>query len=133
PVFSTVRCRPHRFHARKDSSQRQGIITDSNDATSFRTDTHGVVNYFGSGIVEGLALWLGASLAFVSVHAVLWTSLPGRGRTVRYAAAAVLMSVPPFGIVGWAHPITAAGIVFPGWGWWGLAAAAIGLLAMTTK
>ncbi len=93
----------------------------------------GVVNYFGSGIAEGLALWLGASLAFVAVHAVLWTSRPGRGRAVRYAVAAVLMSVPPFGIVGWAHPITAAGIVFPGWGWWGLAAAAIGLLAMTTK
>lgn len=93
----------------------------------------GVVNYFGSGIAEGLALWLGASLAFVSVHAVLWTSRPGSGRTVRYAVAAVLMSVPPFGIVGWAHPITAAGVVFPGWGWWGLAAAAIGLLSMTTK
>ncbi|WEX12267.1 conjugal transfer protein TraB [Chelativorans sp. AA-79] len=93
----------------------------------------GVVNYFGSGIAEGFALWLGASLAFVTVHAVLWTSRPGSGRIVRYSVAAVLMSVPPFGIVGWAHPITAAGIVFPGWGWWGLAAAAIGLLAMTTK
>lgn len=43
------------------------------------------------------------------------------------------MSVPPFGIVGWAHPLTAAGILFPGWGWWGLAAAAIGLLAMTAR
>ncbi len=93
----------------------------------------GVVNYFDSGIAAGLGLWLGASLAFVAVHAVLWTLRPGRGRTVRYAAAAVLMSLPPFGIVGWAHPITAAGIVFPGWGWWGLAAAAIGLFAMTTK
>lgn len=95
--------------------------------------SQGVVNYFGSGIAEGLALWLGASLAFVAVHAVLWTSRPGSERIVRYGVAAVLMSVPPFGIVGWAHPITAAGIVFPGWGWWGLAAAAIGLLAMTTR
>jgi hypothetical protein len=43
------------------------------------------------------------------------------------------MSVPPFGIVGWASPLTAAGVLFPGWGWFGLAATATGLLIMTTK
>ncbi|MCT9000382.1 conjugal transfer protein TraB [Chelativorans intermedius] len=110
-----------------------GIVSAGYFLAASRGLPQGVVNYFGSGIAEGLALWLGASLAFVAVHAVLWTSRPGTGRTLRYAAAAILMSVPPFGIVGWAHPITAAGIVFPGWGWWGLVAAAIGLLAMTTK
>ncbi len=110
-----------------------GIVSAGYFLAASRGLPQGVVNYFGSGIAEGLALWLGASLAFVVVHAVLWTSRPGRGRTLRYAAAALLLSVPPFGIVGWAHPITAAGIVFPGWGWWGLGAAAIGLLAMTTK
>lgn len=52
---------------------------------------------------------------------------------MRYSAAAALMGLPPFGIVGWAHPLTVAGVLFPGWGWWGLAAAAAGLLAMTTK
>ena len=107
-----------------------GIVSAGYFLAASRGLPQGVVNYFGSGIAEGLALWLGASLAFVVVHAVLWTSRPGTGRTLRYAAAAILMSVPPFGIVGWAHPITAAGIVFPGWRWWGLAAAAIGLLAM---
>ncbi len=110
-----------------------GIVSAGYFLAASRGLPQGVVNYFGSGIAEGLALWLGASLAFVVVHAVLWTSRPGTGRTLRYAAAAILMSVPPFGIVGWAHPITAAGIVFPGWRWWGLAAAAIGLLAMTTR
>lgn len=93
----------------------------------------GSVNFFGGGFAGGVLLWLIASIAFVAVHTVLWTSRPGWHRILRYGAAAVLMSVPPFGIVGWAHPITAAGIVFPGWGWWGLTAAAIGLLAMTTK
>lgn len=93
----------------------------------------GVANFYGSGLEAGIALWAGAALTFVIVHAALWTSRPGWGRAVRYGVAAVLMSVPPFGIVGWAHPITAAGIVFPGWGWWGLAAAAIGLLAMTMR
>ena len=43
------------------------------------------------------------------------------------------MSVPPFGIVGWASPITAAGVLCPGWGWAGLVATAAGLSAMTTR
>lgn len=93
----------------------------------------GVANFYASDLWPGLLLWFAASLSFVVVHAALWTKRPGKERAVRYLAAAVLMAVPPFGIVGWAHPITAAGVVFPGWGWWGLAAAAAGLIAMTTK
>jgi apolipoprotein N-acyltransferase len=30
------------------------------------------------------------------------------------------MALPPFGVVGWAHPLTAAGVLFPGLGWVGL-------------
>jgi apolipoprotein N-acyltransferase len=52
---------------------------------------------------------------------------------MQYLTAAVLMAVPPFGITGWAHPITAAGILFPGWSWVGLAAAAAGLTGMTSR
>lgn len=93
----------------------------------------GVANFYACDLWPGLLLWFAASLSFVVVHAALWTKRPGKGRAAHYLAAAVLMAVPPFGIVGWAHPITAAGVLFPGWGWWGLAAAAAGLLAMTTK
>lgn len=93
----------------------------------------GVMNFYGSGLEAGIALWFAASLSFVAVHAVLWTRRRGWRPVIRYAIAAVLMSVPPFGIVGWAHPITAAGVIFPGWGWAGLASASIGLLVMTTR
>lgn len=93
----------------------------------------GVTNFYGSGFGAGIALWLAAASGFVLVHAALWTGRPGWGRALRYCIAAVLMSVPPFGIVGWAQPLTAAGIVFPGWGWFGLAAGAIGLVVMTTR
>lgn len=93
----------------------------------------GVVNFYGGGFGAGIALWFAAASGFVIVHAVLWTPQPGRGRALRYCVAAVTMSVPPFGILGWAHPITAAGVVFPGWGWFGLAVSAIGLLAMTIR
>ncbi len=89
--------------------------------------------FFGAQLAIGLGLWLAGSLMFVAVHAVLWTSRGDWRRPIRYAIAAVLMSVPPFGIVGWAHPITAAGVLFPGWAWFGLAATAALLVAMTTR
>ena len=52
---------------------------------------------------------------------------------MRYLMAVVLMAVPPFGITGWAHPLTAAGVIFPGWGWVGIVATTAGLLCMTSR
>lgn len=93
----------------------------------------GVANFYASDLWPGLLLWFAASLCFVFVHTVLWSARPGWGRTLRYGAASLLMALPPFGIVGWAHPLTATGVVFPGWGWWGLAATSAGLAVMTTR
>ncbi len=93
----------------------------------------GRFDLFGAQLTIGLGLWLAASLMFVAVHTALWTSRGGWRQPLRYAIAAVLMSVPPFGTVGWAHPITAAGILFPGWAWFGLAATAALLITMTTR
>lgn len=93
----------------------------------------GVANFHATDLWSGFLLWIVASLSFVAVHAALWTRHPGRGKAVRYLTAATLMAVPPFGIVGWAHPVTAAGLVFPGWGWWGLAIITAGLAIMTTR
>jgi hypothetical protein len=45
----------------------------------------------------------------------------------------VLTGLPPFGIIGWAHPLTASGVLFPGWGWWGLAAAAASIVIMISR
>ena len=92
----------------------------------------GVANFYSSDIWPGLLLWLVASSAFVTVHSVLWTNQEGWQRPLRYLAACLAMAVPPFGILGWAHPVTAAGVLLPGWGWWGLAAMAAGLVVMTT-
>ncbi len=98
-----------------------------------RSLPQGVGNFYGSGFAAGIALWIAASVMFVATHALLWTARPGRARVIRYSLAAIMLSVPPIGIVGWAHPITAAGILFPGCSWLGLVAAAIGLLVMTTR
>ena len=110
-----------------------GLVSLAHFLAASRGLPEGVAIFFGSDMSMGLALWLVASLMFVIVHAGLWTSKTGWHRPLRYAIAAILMSLPPFGIVGWASPITAAGVLFPGAGWYGLAATAIGLLAMTTK
>lgn len=93
----------------------------------------GVANFYSSDIWPGILLWLVASFAFVTVHSVLWTDRKGWQKPLRYLAACVATAVPPFGILGWAHPITAAGVLFPGWGWWGLGAMAAGLIVMTTR
>lgn len=95
--------------------------------------SQGVANFYGSDLWPGMLLWLAASLSFVAVHTALWTRRPEWGRAMRFGLAAVLMAVPPFGIVGWAHPLTAAGVLFPGWGWAGLAATATGLVVITTR
>lgn len=107
----------------------------------------GAAEFFGSSVWIGFVLWIVAALPFVAVHALLWTKREGwrrkrRGRSqagrgtklsLHYGLIMVLVAVPPLGITGWAHPITAAGVLFPGWGWWGLGATGIGLCLMTTR
>jgi hypothetical protein len=92
----------------------------------------GVAAFYSSDIWPGLLLWLCASLSFVVVHSVLWTK-NANVRPFRYLLAAIIMSIPPFGITGWAHPVTAAGVVFPGWGWWGLGLITAGLAGLVTR
>lgn len=103
----------------------------------------GVANFYTADLWPGLLLWAAASTSFVFVHAMLWTARSGKqtsgkrwadtGRAPRYLLAMVLTGLPPFGISGWAHPLTSAGVLFPEWGWWGLFAMTAGLLAMTTR
>ncbi|AUX79337.1 conjugal transfer protein TraB 2 (plasmid) [Sinorhizobium fredii] len=123
----------------------------------------GVANFYAADLWPGLLLWLAASAGFVVVHAAAWSNRsawgrlgkgrPERGRlgsarpeearegrfgadwarAVRYLLAAIVMALPPFGITGWAQPITAAGVLFPGWGWWGLLATAAGLAMLTSR
>ncbi len=93
----------------------------------------GVAAFYQSDIWPGLILWIVASSGFVVVHAAVWSRQSGGWKALRYLVAMILMALPPFGIVGWAHPVTAAGILFPGWGWSGLAAVTAGLAIMTTQ
>ncbi len=92
----------------------------------------GAANYYTTDLLAGVMLWLGACISFVSVHTVAWTKHSTQ-RPVRYLTAMILTGVPPFGITGWAHPVTAAGVLFPGWGWWGLLVMTAGLAGLVTR
>lgn len=74
-----------------------------------------VTGYWGSdhaGI--GVLAWVAAATAL----AIPWTPASGwRGAL----AALVLTALPPLGLIGWLSPLSAAGVLFPGMGWMGLA------------
>jgi hypothetical protein len=93
----------------------------------------GVAQFFTADLWVGLCFWIVAALSFVAVHAALWTARSGWTRAARYFLILALTAVPPLGITGWAHPMTAAGILFPGWGWWGLLALTAGLIGLVTR
>ncbi|MCZ8159079.1 MAG: conjugal transfer protein TraB [Rhizobiaceae bacterium] len=79
-----------------------------------------VASFFAVEPWLGLALWIAAALPFVLVHTLFWTRQHGWQKALRYGLILVLTGLPPIGIMGWAHPLTAAGVLFPGFGWMGL-------------
>jgi hypothetical protein len=110
-----------------------GLVSTAYFLAASRGLPQGVAAFYGSDLLPGVLLWIAASSGFVFVHALLWRRAGELRQAPRYIAACILMAVPPFGILGWAHPITAAGILFPGWGWLGLVGLAAGLSVLTTR
>lgn len=83
---------------------------------------HGAEVFFGQGqgsTMEGIVLWLSVG----AINATPWTAFWHRNSFLRTrtALALIILSVPPFGLVGWASPLTAAGDFFPGFGFAGIA------------
>lgn len=109
-----------------------GLVAAAYFLAASRGLPSGVATFFSADLWVGLLFWIAASAGFVLIHAAAWAR-DGRARVSRYAIAAIMLAVPPFGIVGWAHPVTAAGILFPGWGWYGLAATLGAMLALVTR
>ncbi len=92
----------------------------------------GVAQFFAADLWVGLSFWVAAASSFVAVHAALWMMRSGSAKSARYLLILALTGLPPLGITGWAHPLTAAGILFPEWGWWGLLALTAGLIGLVT-
>ena len=85
----------------------------------------GAAIFFGddAGIAAGIAMWILSSLCL----ATPWAALHYNGKkphvcAVRYLCVLVCITVPPLGIIGWASPLYAAGVLLPKSGWLGIAA-----------
>jgi apolipoprotein N-acyltransferase len=71
----------------------------------------------------GIGLLVAASAILTAPWIALWNEDSAQ-RFWRIPAALFLSAIPPIGIIGWASPLTAAGLLFPGTGLVGLAATA---------
>jgi hypothetical protein len=79
----------------------------------------------GASTASGVLLWLAATALLAAPWPLLWSA--NLTACLWRAPAAVLAScVPPLCIIGWASPLTAAGVLFPGTGWFGI----VGVLAL---
>ncbi|MEM8519074.1 hypothetical protein RCH05_003649 [Janthinobacterium sp. CAN_S7] len=82
----------------------------------------GSVVFFGEDapVWFGWACWLGACALLSLPFVVLWPA-DVRARGWRFVVALCVGVVPPLGLIGWCGPVLAAGVVFPGLEWLGLA------------
>jgi hypothetical protein len=82
----------------------------------------GAKNFFGPDVSAGaaMAFWALCAVLLALPFALLWTD---RTRHLLWRAplALLLGAVPPLGLIGFASPLTASGLLFPAWSWAGLA------------
>jgi predicted amidohydrolase len=86
----------------------------------------GANNFFGPdvSVLLAIALWSASAALLALPWALVWCS--DEKQALWRAPAGVLLSViPPLGIIGWASPVLAAGILFPAMGWCGLSFCAV--------
>ncbi len=93
----------------------------------------GARNFFGPDVsaLVAIGLWGSASLLLALPWLLMWS--PRHREAIWRAPVGIVLTVlPPLGIIGWASPLTAAGILFPGTSWWGVlfCAASMGALAV---
>jgi hypothetical protein len=85
----------------------------------------GAKAFFGAqiGWPESTLIWLTSAYLLALPYGIFRTSRL-RFRPVGILCALLVTTVPPLGVIGWASPLTAAGVLFPGAAWLGLAATA---------
>src|SRR5262249_17033780 len=83
----------------------------------------GAKTFFGphSSWQLSLGFWLTAS-ALLAIPCGLFYFCSWPARYASVAAAVAATTFPPVGFVGWASPVTSAGLLFPGFGWLGILA-----------
>jgi hypothetical protein len=87
----------------------------------------GLDRYIGQSatFIIPVAIWVLAAVLLSLPWTIAWTSDCRFNYLWRVPLALVATIVPPLGIIGLASPLTAAGYLFPGTAWFGLAAVAL--------
>jgi hypothetical protein len=81
----------------------------------------GARNFFGPDVsaLVAIGFWISSPLLLSLPWLAVWS--PRRTEAIWRAPVGIALTVfPPLGIIGWASPLTAAGILFPGAAWWGI-------------
>ena len=69
--------------------------------------------FYDNAIILGMGIWFAGNVCNAVIYALCWHKSP----TIRFFSAPLAMlltAIPPLGIFGWANPLTAAGVIFPG-------------------
>jgi len=90
---------------------------------------YGVTTYFGSPFFGGVALWFVAAALIGAVWGLCWHR-SRKARLLLLPIGLLLTAVPPVGLIGWCHPITGVGILFPGFGVYGLLIGVLGVMGL---
>ncbi len=79
-----------------------------------------------------MALWLAHGAFLTLPWLVTWPSAswPAVRCALAFLAALLWSLLPPWGLLGWLHPLTLSGWLYPAWGWTGLAATTALLLSL---
>jgi hypothetical protein len=80
--------------------------------------------FTGQSPAVAVLVWLTAVVVLTLPLTLAWTT--NRAALAwRMPLALVATALPPLGLIGWASPLTAAGVLFPGTAWFGLVAVAL--------
>jgi len=90
----------------------------------------GMATYFNIPIYQSSLLWLLAGLPNFLIGVMCWRQDPLK-RTLFIPVLIVIHAIPPFALLGWGNPITAAGWLFPGWGWGGIVSTIIVMMVLS--
>lgn len=96
-----------------------GVVVLAYQLAATRGGPSGIAHYYGTWLVAGALLWISAAVLVAAGWAACWAP---RRRPWFCLGALLITAIPPIGIVGWVHPVTAAGALFPATGWYGLGA-----------